>query len=132
MIKIFYTISRHFIWVYLPFLGSYSVEPICDEWTWIFKIRIHGCHHGQVISNSVLFSVLLRVIPSVRLPSSSPCDLFPCYSSNSLSAMFFLSLYFTPKLFCFLCIWQLVYLRALSTNLLIEFSFHYFRISCFA
>ena len=43
----------------------------------------------------------------------------------SLSVMFPLFLYFTPKLFCFFCNRLLVCLRAFSSELLIKFSFIY-------
>ena len=54
---------------------------------------------------------------------SSLCKSFKVIHLLSLSVEFFLFPYFTPKLFCFLCFWLLVYPRAFSTYLLVEFSF---------
>ena len=73
-------------------------------------------------------SNLLRValIPGVYPPQSLPrvfAILFPCYLSIRSFCYVFLFPYLTPKLFCFHCIQLLVCPRAVSTYLLVEFSF---------
>ena len=59
----------------------------------------------------------------VCLSSSSTCNFFHVIHPFGLSIMFSLFPYFTPKLFCFLCIQLLVCFRAFSIYLMVEFSF---------
>ena len=66
---------------------------------------------------------LLWAIPSVCLPQGHPQDLLSFFILFIYSTfLFFLFLYFTPKLFCFFCIQFLISLGALFTNKLVEFS----------
>ena len=106
---------------YYPFGYSsfvFSVqEPLGHEWTWIFKTRIHISDHGMAFSNSVFFWVISGVC--------SPPDLL--WVLVIILSCPFLFPYFTPKLFCFLCIRLLVSSRVFPTYLSVELSFLFWK-----
>ena len=102
------------------------VDPVCPRWTrisfsqnrcmpsWlgIFQFgSFFGC--SKQVYEYILFGVFLRVLSI----------LFHVIHPFSLSVIFFLFLYFTPILFCFIRIRLLVCLCAFSTHFFLEFSF---------
>ena len=84
------------------------------------------CHHGQAFSNLEFFSALFWVNRGVFSPEDllrALVTFFHVFYLFGFSVMFSSFPYFPPKLFCFLVIWLLVCLHALSSGLLVEFSF---------
>ena len=116
-----------FLWAFSQ-LQSQSVmtgmnlnqNPCMPSWTGVFLFVIFlsvALSGSRCMFTSGLFQVLLNLI-----------------NQFSIYVMFLFFPYFTPKLFNFFCIRLLICHCALSTNLLVEFSFVFFLgkvISCF-
>ena len=96
-------------------------KPVCRGITWHFKTIIYGL----IFFWFELLSVLLWSGSGI---SSSSCNFFHMINQFDFSVIFFLFLYFTPKLFCFLCIRLLVFffLYVFSTYILVVFFFFLF------
>ena len=88
-----------------------------------FLTRIY---RGQTFSNSIFSCVLILVSPDIYLPLFIIRYLLVLLNvvlTFCVSVMLFPVSYFIPKLICFFYIQLSICLHAISTNLLVEFSF---------
>ena len=105
---------------------STSSKHVCYGWRWIFKTRIHIFHHRMEFSKLVFFQWCSEGIEVYFCfqSFSSPCNSFSMsFYPFGFSVIISTFSYFAPKLFYVLRIWLLVYLRAFSPYMLLEFSF---------